>query len=1396
MADTTVVEAEGDADAPREAVHYRLKRNWARRLAGELLALFIGLLALLAVGLVILDTAPGHRWIVDQIVKLETASGLKFRIGRIEGSIFGKSTLRNFEVLDKNGVFFRAPTVELDWTPTAYLYNKLSIASVHADRARLIRRPELKPSARKGATLPGFDIHIGRLSIDRLEIGQAVTGTERVGRIVGAADVRSGRALVNLIASVDGSDQLRIALDAEPDGDRFDLEVRARSAANGVLPALFGSKRPLQVVITGDGTWRTWRGSAAVDLSGQPAGRLQLTADEGRFGLRGVLSAAQFLKGRTARLAAPVIRVSGDATLKDRLLDGKLTLGTNALRAVASGALDLGSDSFRSVRIGVDLLRPPALFPNMTGRNVRLLVTLNGPFDSAIYTYRLTAPSLTFDRTGFVDVRAEGRGKLSPWPMKVPLHLQARAITGIGQQASDILANASLDGVLTVTPKFVRGDNLQLRSAQLSGKVALLIDLVTGRFEIMLSGGLKRYFIEGFGLVDVLTDLRVVPGPNGQGSVVTGSAKAWVRRLDNSFFKNLTGGLPRLETNLSRGADGVLRFTNLQVYSPKLRLSGEGVRRKDGTFHITARGRQAQYGRLRMVLDGNIARPRVELFLDRPMESLGLSNVRLLLNPTAAGFAYRASGGSKLGPFTSNGQILLPRGGAASIAIAALDVNGAHGEGRLVARPGGFDGRLDLSGSGLAGSLLFSPLGGAQKIEAHLNADNLNLPGALTVRSGRLDGAIVLGDGRTSLTGVVNARGVELSGLTIARITANGNLVNGIGQIRAAVAGRRGADFAFNAIADVAPDEIRLTGRGEVDRRPLVLEQAAVLTRLDDGGWQLSPTRVAFAGGKAVVSGNSGDRPSVQAQLQSMPLSVLNIVSPNLDFGGRATGSLEYAWKGGRSGKLNLTVRGLTRSGLVLASEPIDLGVAAVLTGNKAGIRAVAVSDGKTIGRAQARFAPLGGGAVMAELLRAPMFAQLRFQGAADTLWRLSGIEIFDLTGPAAIGADIGGSLANPVIRGSLRTQNARLESPVTGTVIEGLETQGRFDGSRFVFSRLSGRTPGGGTIQGSGTIAFADAQTLLDLRFQANKARLLNRDDIAATVTGPLQIRSNGGGGTISGKLHLDNGSFTLGQASGASEIPKLQVRHTGLDRADVIEAEQLRPWRLDVDVAGRDLAVRGLGIRSSWTTDLHVGGVANAPALSGRADLVRGNYEFAGRTFRLERGNIRFRGESPPDPLLDIRAEAQVQGLDATILVQGSGLKPEISFASVPQLPQDELLSRILFGTSITNLSAPEALQLASAVAALNSGTGSLDPINAVRNAVGLDRLRILPADIATGQRTSIAAGKYLTRKIYVEVITDGRDYSATRIEYQVTRWLSLLSSISTIGRASVNVRVSKDY
>jgi translocation and assembly module TamB len=121
--------------------------------------------------------------------------------------------------------------------------------------------------------------------------------------------------------------------------------------------------------------------------------------------------------------------------------------------------------------------------------------------------------------------------------------------------------------------------------------------------------------------------------------------------------------------------------------------------------------------------------------------------------------------------------------------------------------------------------------------------------------------------------------------------------------------------------------------------------------------------------------------------------------------------------------------------------------------------------------------------------------------------------------------------------------------------------------------------------------------------------------------------------------------------------------------------------------------------------------------------------------------------------------------------------------------------LLSRLLFGSSITQISAPEAVQLASALASLRGG-GGLDPINKLRAAIGLDRLRIVGADPSIGSSTSVAVGKYLGRRVFVELITDGGGYSATSVEFRITRWLAVLATVSTIGDESINLRAAKDY
>lgn len=1359
-----------------------------------------GLAALMAAGLLLLDTSIGHRFLTQQIAELRPSNGLRYSVGRIRGSIYNRATLVDVRVSDARGLVLAVPVAALTWSPLAWISNRLDIQSLLIPRATLVRLPILQKSARKQPILPGFDVHLGALRIDRLVLGQAVTGTPRTGRLVARADIRGGRAMVDLNALVEGSDRAVITLDAAPDRDRFDLDANVAGAADGLIARLTGIKRSLALAVTGDGRWSAWRGTATAMAGKDRVVDLALANRSGRYSLSGMVAPAVLAKDKLARLTAGGVTVNGQATLANRVLDGQLALSTPELTVETTGAVDFANNQYRQTKIAARLLKPSALFPNMTGSNIAFRAIVDGGFDRAAFDYRLTADRLAFDQTGFEQARAAGKGRLSAAPVAVPITLSVARVTGVGDVAGGILRNFELNGVMRVDTKSVVGDKLRFKSDKLSGALTLTLDIHTGLYQIGLSGTLARYLIPGLGIVDVTSTLKLIPGPQGKGTRLVGTGTAQVIRLDNEFFRSLAGGLPRLVTSLEQTTDGILHFTNLVLTAPDIRITGTGYRRHDGSLVFDGRGTQKSYGPLTLKLDGMIEHPIIDVVLARPNDTMGLADVRAHLTPTPAGYDLTATGGSLLGDFQGNGQLLLPKGGTATIRIAALDVNGIKAQGDLDVAADGLTGVVSLAQGGVSGLLNFSPAGKIQRIEAHLNADRAAFANDVRLRRGRVDAVMLLDPDGASVEANARLTGLRRGNLALSRLTATAKLRGGTGQIVATLSGARGRAFAVNTTIDVTPDTYRVTASGTIDGRDARLAGPAVFTRHDDQ-WQLAQTRLLFAGGEATVSGRFDARSAaVDARLIRLPLSLIDLAYPDLGLDGVASGTLAFAQADGDAptGKIDMTVRGLSRAGLVLTSKPIDMGIAGILQPGSAAVRAVMVSDGKTIGRAQARVAPLGTGTLTARLANSPLFAQLRYDGPADTLWRLTGIEYFDLSGPVAIGADIGGKLNDPRIIGAMQAKGARIESATTGTVLTNVQATGRFSGSKLAIGNFAADAGKGGRVTGTGTFDFAAVNGFgIDVALQADNAVMINRDDIAATVTGPLTIKSDGSGGLIAGDVRLTRARYRLGQAAAATAVPKLNIREINLPGGDDDDERPTKPWRLDVAAkASGGLTVTGLGLTSEWSADLKIAGLPDDPAIAGRADLVRGTYEFAGREFALERGSIRFGGESPVNPTLDIQANADASGLSAAIRVAGQATRPQISFSSTPALPEDELLSRLLFGTSITSLSAPEALQLAAAVAALQNGGNGLNPINAVRRAVGLDRLRILPADATVGRTTSVAAGKYVTRRVYAEIITDGQGYSATQVEFQVTRWLSLLSTVSTLGRTSANIRVSKDY
>jgi translocation and assembly module TamB len=436
-------------------------------------------------------------------------------------------------------------------------------------------------------------------------------------------------------------------------------------------------------------------------------------------------------------------------------------------------------------------------------------------------------------------------------------------------------------------------------------------------------------------------------------------------------------------------------------------------------------------------------------------------------------------------------------------------------------------------------------------------------------------------------------------------------------------------------------------------------------------------------------------------------------------------------------------------------------------------------------------------------LLKGRLQGRLMFEGAAETLWRLAAIEAFDLTGPLTMAARATGTLADPRITGTLATDDLKVTSALIGTQIDNVSARGRFAGSQLELTRFAGVTKGGGTVNGSGTIDLAGISATrgpkIDLRAAVKGARLLDANGLEATITGPLRIVSNGRGGTIAGRVKIDRARWELGTAAEDVALPKIATREINLGDGRARETVSGRDvaWRYLVNAAapGR-VAVEGMGLESEWAIDIALRGTVDDPRIGGNAKLVRGDYTFAGTRFELTRGRILFDENGPIDPRLDVVAETSRNGTNVDIAITGNAQSPAIAFSSDPALPEEEILARLLFGGSVTSLSATDALQLAAAIASLQGGGGALDPIGELRRTIGLDQLRIVSADPLIGRETGVALGKNITRNIYVELVTDGQGYSATQVEYRITSWLALLGTVSTIGRDSVLVEVSRDY
>jgi translocation and assembly module TamB len=217
----------------------------------------------------------------------------------------------------------------------------------------------------------------------------------------------------------------------------------------------------------------------------------------------------------------------------------------------------------------------------------------------------------------------------------------------------------------------------------------------------------------------------------------------------------------------------------------------------------------------------------------------------------------------------------------------------------------------------------------------------------------------------------------------------------------------------------------------------------------------------------------------------------------------------------------------------------------------------------------------------------------------------------------------------------------------------------------------------------------------------------------------------------------------------------------------------------------------VKGRGLDVELSLDAHVTGSLASPSLDGTAHVYQGNYDFAGKRFQFDQTGRVDLASSAEKIRLDLSATEQGPSLVATVHIRGTADKPEITLTSTPSLPQEEILSQVLFGTSASQLSGGQTAQLASTVTALASG-GGFDVLGSLRQFARLDRLAI------GGDQTSgftVAGGKYIGDNVYLEVVGGGRTGPSVDVEWQVKRSLSLISQFSQELGPKISIQWSHD-
>lgn len=416
----------------------------------------------------------------------------------------------------------------------------------------------------------------------------------------------------------------------------------------------------------------------------------------------------------------------------------------------------------------------------------------------------------------------------------------------------------------------------------------------------------------------------------------------------------------------------------------------------------------------------------------------------------------------------------------------------------------------------------------------------------------------------------------------------------------------------------------------------------------------------------------------------------------------------------------------------------------------------------------------------------------LAWTGDIGKLWALVPAVGHMLDGETDIDLRLGGTMAAPLVSGKVGLTDGGYQNLEAGTILTALNVTTEIAEGGTVRVRLDGSDGAKGKVTADATLTLGSSAPALKLSATANRAVLVRRDDVTAKISGDVAL----------------TGPLTALLLKGALKIDKAEVRLVNAIPPDVVDLDGIRikgtpepegngdgDSRIDLDLtvtAPRDIFVRGRGLDSEWKMDLAVKGDAADPRVTGAIEKVRGRLELLGRPFTLETGRITFDGGRKIDPQIDVALEREDNGIRGGIAVTGRASAPELHFTSTPDLPEDEVLPRLLFGQSKQSLTGAQALQLATGIATLMSGKEG--PLDIARKAVGIDVLRVEGESV---DDASVTVGRNIGQGIFVGAKQGLQGQgSAVTVEVDVFDGVKVDSEVKEEGGSNIGIIWRKDF